>query len=158
MNQDPGMASKGPPWFKMLRAIASLPWSQLSYGVKCLYSRLGCYGEKSGICNPSHKTLATEMGCSDRRIRELLKELRSCGLIDWTRTQKSSHYRVLSPECFRPPHRNNSPVRSGTKVPVRSEGRFHTDRKHRSDKKMSIKRSPSREAALVPGSIGFLIL
>ena len=109
----------------------------LSYGAKCLYGRLGLFAGKNGVCNPSHAVLAREIGCSDRRIRQLLTELRTRGLLLWRRTQKSSFYRLLGGQ--------DQGDANGTKVPIRSEEKVQSDRKKASDKKMYLKRRSSKD-------------
>jgi biotin operon repressor len=47
-------------------------------------------------CFPSQKTLAKDMGCSDRYVRELIKELESQGLIFKKRKgyNRANNYKV----------------------------------------------------------------
>jgi hypothetical protein len=117
----------------------------LSYAAKCLYARLTLYAGKDGLCNPSHRTLADDIGASDRHIRELLSELRGCGLLSWRRTQKANAYSLHPPEHLRAPDRNKPSGQPGGKSPVSSEEDRHSDRKETSDKKMSLNRGSSRE-------------
>ena len=119
----------------------------LSPGAKLLYARLGLFSGKDGVCNPSHATLAGEIAVSDRRIRELLIELRECGLVSWRRTQKANSYTVDSPEHFLAPERKKTSGQSGRKRPTSSEGSVRSDRKNPSDKKMSLKRSLSKDVS-----------
>ena len=71
----------------------------ISPSAKLVYGRLVLYKGKDGKCNPSHETLASEVGLKQSRVREVLLELRDYGLIDWKRTRTSSNYIVNSPAC-----------------------------------------------------------
>jgi biotin operon repressor len=120
-------AGSGPEYFPVLCVIARIREAELSFGAKLLYGRLSLYGRKSGVCNPSHAKLAGELGMSDRHIRKLLAELRTCGLVSWERTRSSSQYRVNQPEAFisrernrnSDPNRNPSSTQAGTTVPTK---------------------------------------
>lgn len=96
----------GPLFFTIPCAIARVPRDQLSFAAKLLYGRLRLYAglppeprtdEDQGPCYMSEKTLACELGVSDRYIRQVLGELRECGLISWKHTGRSNHYRIFPP-------------------------------------------------------------
>jgi len=55
--------------------------SQLSIPARYLYCVLVRYTGKNEWCYPSQKTLAKDLGCSDRHIRDLIKELENQGLV-----------------------------------------------------------------------------
>jgi len=74
----------------------------LSFQAKVLYGRLRLYAGASGRCNPSHETLAHNIGAgSARQIRRYLSELSDVGLVSWNRTRSSSEYAVHPPESLR---------------------------------------------------------
>lgn len=100
--------SGGPSFVPVPCEIMRIPRSDLSFGAKCLYGRLHLYGHKTGICNPSHTTLAREVGVSDRHVRKLLNELRECGLVKWERTRSSARFTVMPPAAFHIRQRNCS--------------------------------------------------
>ena len=118
----------------------------LSFGAKCLYARLKLYAGKNGICNPAQKTLATELGICDRRIRELLSELRRCSLLNWRRTQKASSFTVNPAEEFRSPDWKKDAGQSARKVPLSMEESVRSERTKPSDKKTFSKRGSGKDA------------
>lgn len=139
-NQTSGEHS-GPDFAKL--PLRLLREKALSFGAKCLYARLGLYAGKDGVCNPSHETLARELGISTRSIRALLTELREYGLVTWQRTQGASRYRLKLPEQCRCPDRNNASDQNGSKPPIGSETKLRSDGRKSSDKKMSLERGSS---------------
>jgi len=48
---------------------------------RCLLNRLGVTGQ----CDPSHDTIATDAGCSERTVRRALARLNALGLLTWQR-------------------------------------------------------------------------
>lgn len=64
---------------------------KLSSGAKLTYERLVRFGGKNGICHPSQKTLAIELGISERQVRRNLQELEAGGLISWRRGGRSAN-------------------------------------------------------------------
>jgi len=98
--------SGGPTFVSVPCEIMRTPQAELSFGAKCLYGRLHLYGRKTGVCNPSHATLAGEIGVSDRHVRKLLNELQDCGLVTWKRTRSSARYTVMPPAGFHVRERN----------------------------------------------------
>lgn len=78
---------------------------QISRSAKSLYARLVLFSGKDGRCNPSHETLASELGIRPRQIRNLLKELSECELVKWRRTRSSASYEIFPPENFKIPDR-----------------------------------------------------
>lgn len=77
----------------------------ISRTAKALYGRLLFFAGKDGRCNPSHETLAAQLGVGDRQIRNLLRELRNVGLISWRRTRSSASYEINPPEAAFTPDR-----------------------------------------------------
>lgn len=73
----------------------------LSPTAKLTYGRLVLYAGKNGRCNPSHDTLAGQIRVSASRIRAVLRELRTVGLIDWKQTGSSCSYTVFGGECLK---------------------------------------------------------
>jgi hypothetical protein len=64
---------------------------------KVLYALLISYGP--GLIYPSHETLAKHLGVKPRAVVHGLQELRERRLIDWVRTGRSNHYRIIGPRC-----------------------------------------------------------
>lgn len=54
---------------------------EISQGAKLCYARLCQYAGKDGIAWPAQKTLAEELGCSEREVQRYLKQLIESGLI-----------------------------------------------------------------------------
>jgi DNA-binding transcriptional MocR family regulator len=133
----------GPEFAKL--SLVLLRKKDLSFGAKCLYARLGLYAGEDRVCTPSHRTLACELGVSDRYVRKLLTELRKAGLVTWRRTQKASAFTVHPPASYSHSDRNEPSGENGSPVPNRSEEKFRSDRKRSSDKKMSLKRGSSKD-------------
>jgi len=107
--------------------LMRVPRSQLSFGAKCLYGRLQFYSGKNGVCNPSHKTLAYELGVSGRHVRKLLTELRKAMLLTWKQTRSSCSFTVHSFDVLAASDRNESSAldrnsgsnEGGTAVPTK---------------------------------------
>lgn len=70
--------------------------SQLSIQSRFLYCVLLRYCGNNEWCFPSQKTLAKDLGCSDRYVRELIKELETQGLIFKKRKgyNRANNYKV----------------------------------------------------------------
>ncbi len=90
-------AANKPPAFMMIPR-----WLSRKRGIpaqaKILYCRLRLFAGRNGLCNPSHATLAAEIGCSDRHVRNLLSKLHGAGLVRWRRTRSSSRFVLYEPE------------------------------------------------------------
>ena len=56
--------------------------TEISQGAKLTYARLAQYAGKNGGCFPKQKTLATELGVSERTVREYICELVGFRLIE----------------------------------------------------------------------------
>lgn len=72
----------------------------ISNGAKLLYGKLCQHSGKDGNCFPKLRTLAEELGCSQRTIGRYVKELKEYGLIEPIRVGKkcSNRYRFLKHE------------------------------------------------------------
>ncbi len=91
----------------------------LSFGAKCLYGRLVLHAGKDGKCNPSHATLAKEIGIrSGRQVRRYLAELQERKMIEWRQTGKSCSYLILE---FQIPERTITSTQSGHMCPIRAD-------------------------------------
>ena len=112
---------------------------ELSFAAKVLYGLLRMHarlpaqpsvGEDQGPCFPGEATLAKELGNkSPRYVRQLLIELRQCGLISWVPTGRSNRYRVGHPSAFRMPVRNERSSPRGTVAPLTPEVTCRSDRR-----------------------------
>ena len=54
---------------------------EVSPGAKLRYARLAQFAGEHGHCFPKQETMAKQLGCSARRVREYLRELKDLGLI-----------------------------------------------------------------------------
>lgn len=102
--------------------------SQLSIQARFLYIVLlkHCYQKET--CFPGQKALAAVLGCGERNIRVLLKQLVNEGLIEikrdgWNRANTYTVYRNLKStrnlhSINNPTIRNSASSHSGTKVPL----------------------------------------
>lgn len=70
--------------------------SQLTIPARYLYCVLLRYCGKDEWCYPSQKTLAKDLGCSDRHVRDLIKELEMQGLVYKKRKgyNRANNYKV----------------------------------------------------------------
>jgi len=70
--------------------------SQLTVSARYLYCVLLRYCGKDEWCYPSQKTLAKDLGCSDRHIRDLIKELETQCLVYKKRKgyNRANNYKV----------------------------------------------------------------
>lgn len=68
-----------PRWMDNERAIMR---SSVSPSAKLAWIVLARFAGRDGTCNPSHKTLAREIGVKPRRVRDVLAELEAVGLIE----------------------------------------------------------------------------
>ena len=75
---------------------AILRESQLSLPARYLHCVLLRYCGKDDFCFPSQKKLGQDLGCSDRHIRKLIKELEAEGLVVKTRKgyNRANNYKV----------------------------------------------------------------
>lgn len=73
-----------------------LTFSQLSISARYLYCVLLKYCGKDEYCFPSQKTLAKDLGLTDRQIRNLIKELAFTGIVFPTRRgwNRSNTYKI----------------------------------------------------------------
>jgi len=87
--------------YKLFRFCPIPNWlmqrQEVSYGAKCLFGQLTQHAGEDGFCFPSQKTLAKELGCSERYIRKLVAELKRHKLIATVRdnTHQSNSYVFL---------------------------------------------------------------
>jgi len=138
-DEDSLRKGSGPPFISVPTELLRRKASELTFGAKLLYGRLHLYGRKTGICNPSQRTLAKELGgISERQVRNLLAELSRCGLVDWRRTGSSASYQVNPPSAFvsppdgnegSHPERKNSSTQSGNGVPIKRGSSKEVSRK-----------------------------
>jgi hypothetical protein len=56
--------------------------AEIGHGAKLTYARLCQYAGRDGRCYPSQRTLARELGVSDRSVRDYLGELETNGLVE----------------------------------------------------------------------------
>jgi hypothetical protein len=71
------------PWKKFISALIPnwlLSRCEISQGAKLCYARLAQYAGKEGRCFPKQRTLAAELGVSERMARKYIKELTAIGL------------------------------------------------------------------------------
>ncbi len=78
------------------------------------------YAGQDERCYPSQRTLAKDLGCTDRYVRKLLCELLEAQLITKKRTgfNKSNTYTIS--KDFVKDHRNNSSPQIGSAYPLHS--------------------------------------
>ena len=70
----------------------------LSSGAKVLYGVLLSYAWQDGACHPDQATMAADLGCTDRQVRNWLKELEQERLVQVHRRglQRSNLYEIMS--------------------------------------------------------------
>ncbi|MHB1841842.1 MAG: helix-turn-helix domain-containing protein [Sulfobacillus sp.] len=78
----------------------------LSSGAKVLYGVLLSYAWQDGACHPDQATMAADLGCTDRQVRNWLKELEQEHLVQVHRRglQRSNLYEIMPIES---PDRKN---------------------------------------------------
>lgn len=78
----------------------------LSSGAKVLYGVLLSYAWQDGACHPDQATMAADLGCTDRQVRNWLKELEEEHLVHVHRRglQRSNLYEIMPIET---PDRKN---------------------------------------------------
>lgn len=108
----------------------------LSMGAKFLYGFLVKLSADKGHCWPTQRALAKHLGCSEREVRNRIKELTKYGLVAASRSApgKPARYVFLWHEMFAnaaKPGENFADL-GGTNVPVRAERLFRLDRNKRS--------------------------
>lgn len=86
------------PWMKFRGALIPnwlLMRREVSHGAKLCYARLMQFAGKDGRCNPRQETLANALGCSVRRVRAYLRELKANSLISTNRPglKRANFYR-----------------------------------------------------------------
>ena len=71
---------------------------ELSQGAKLCYARLSQYAGRKGYAWPKQETLAEELGCHEREVRNYLTELVKVGLVESKRLGlgKPNEYRFLA--------------------------------------------------------------
>lgn len=97
---------------------------------------------------PSHETIAKQAGCSERKVRSALTELRDLGLVEWVQTKTRlgrgpNVYRLTSGRLEVPAHGAGTPGGTGTsehEVPAPGAGEVDTSQVEREARK----RAPSR--------------
>lgn len=89
--------AKGPSFMQIPLAISRN--RNISPSAKLAYGRLVLYAGKDGSCHPSHDTIGAEVGIRDRQVRNVLAELKACGLIEWSRTRSSNAFIVRDENC-----------------------------------------------------------
>lgn len=102
----------------------------LSPQAKCLYTLLLTYAWRDSSCFPSQKTLATDLGISDRYVREILKELEREGFLQIQRQglNKPNIYHFLDFYADRNPgsapegNGGSNPDRKGSAAQGRKSG------------------------------------
>ena len=95
---------------------------EISFGAKVCYGRLVQFGGKGGVAFPRMQTLANEIGCSERQVRRLVKELSDLHLIHIVdrRAQNKPHQITFLEHPWMPPiEARKSPKvgKGGTKNP-----------------------------------------
>jgi len=91
--------------------------SQLSIQARYLYCVLLKYCGKDEWCYPSQLTLAKQIGCTDRTVREYLSELKNAGLViivrkGWNRSNSYQLSKNLVTE------RNSNSSHIGSQIPL----------------------------------------
>lgn len=76
----------------ILRDTTLTPWARLAYAV------LLSYAWQEGSCFPGQQRMAEDLGCSERYLRDALKDLRKHNYIDWKQQglNKTNVYHILS--------------------------------------------------------------
>ncbi len=76
----------------ILRAKNLSAWARLAYAV------LLSYAWQEDSCFPGHQRMAEDLGCSERYLRDALKELKEHHYIDWKQQglNKTNVYHILS--------------------------------------------------------------
>ena len=106
-----------------------LSFTGISPAAKLCYGRLTRYAGKEGKCFPRQDTLASEIGVSERMIREYLRELEIGGFIETLRVGLGhpNQYRFLKHKVFEDEQLEDEslngsflPVKSGEVFPVKS--------------------------------------
>lgn len=80
---------------------------------QALYVRLVCYvASGRGACYPGQASLADDLGCSERSVRNAMDELRERGLLEVHRRGRNltNIYTVHGPEADRPPGSDEGPA------------------------------------------------
>jgi hypothetical protein len=77
--------------------------TEVSQGAKLAYGRLAQYAGKNGACYPKQKTLAVELGVTERTANEYIRELVEFGLVDKVRPGlgRPNQYFFLDHHWFR---------------------------------------------------------
>jgi hypothetical protein len=115
-----------------------------------LYGRIVYHAGEDGLCYPTHKTLAKEIGLTSRRSRQyvlhLLKELRRLRLIEWKRGRYSNGYRVLTPDVSFLRHQ----MSSKSDISDVSKNRHRKESSSKEAFKRTPRAKPPRKAAAPP--------
>lgn len=69
--------------------------SDISPSARHLWTVLASYADKRGYCFPSQETLAADMGCTTRQIRNLVRELDQADLLVHTTSRLGCSYTLL---------------------------------------------------------------
>lgn len=94
--------------------------TQLSISSRYLVCVLLKYCGQDDYCFPSQVTLAKDLGCTDRQIRNLIRELEREDLINTTRKgfNKSNTYKVAKSFVLHSSNRKSVSYQLGSKFPL----------------------------------------
>lgn len=105
--------------------------AEISQGAKLAYARLAQYAGERGKCFPKQRTLATELGVSERTVRDYLRELVEFALIESEQRglKKSNLYFFLDhpwiyegqPSSGQDRQKSSAPERQETSAPYAKE-------------------------------------